>query len=78
FAVASAQRTTTNDLAGGVLIGLGVASMHYTGMSAFVTQGQLVWEHATVGLSTLLGVAGATAALILAGSARTIRRQAIG
>lgn len=78
FAVASAQRTTTNDLAGGVLIGLGVASMHYTGMSAFVTQGQLVWEHATVGLSTLLGVAGATAALILAGSARTIRRQAMG
>ena len=78
FAVASAQRTTTNDLAGGVLIGLGVASMHYTGMSAFVTQGQLVWEHATVGLSTLLGVAGATTALILAGSARTIRRQAIG
>lgn len=78
FAVASAQRTTTNDLAGGVLIGLGVASMHYTGMSAFVTQGQLVWEHATVGVSTLLGVAGATAALILAGSARTIRRQAMG
>ena len=78
FAVASAQRSTTNDFAGGVLLGLGVAAMHYTGMSAFVTQGQLVWEHATVGLSAILGVAGATAALVVAGSARTMRRQALG
>jgi diguanylate cyclase (GGDEF)-like protein/PAS domain S-box-containing protein len=78
FAVASAQRTTTNDFAGGVLLGLGVAAMHYTGMSAFVTQGHLVWEHATVGLSAILGVSGATTALVVAGSARTIKRQAIG
>ena len=78
FAVASAQRTTTNDVAGGVLIGLGVAAMHYTGMSAFVTQGHLVWEQATVGLSSLFGVCGATSALVLAGQARTIQKQAIG
>ena len=78
FAVASAQRSTTNDFAGGVLLGLGVAAMHYTGMSAFVTQGQLVWEHATVGLSAILGVAGATAALVVAGQARTMKRQALG
>ena len=78
FAVASAQRTTTNDVAGGVLIGLGVAAMHYTGMSAFVTQGHLIWEQATVGLSAILGVGGATCALALAGQARTIKRQAIG
>jgi diguanylate cyclase (GGDEF)-like protein/PAS domain S-box-containing protein len=78
FAVASAQRSTTNDFAGGVLLGLGVAAMHYTGMSAFVTQGQLVWEHATVGLSAILGVTGATAALVLAGQARTIKQQATG
>ena len=78
FAVASAQRSTTNDFAGGVLIGLGVAAMHYTGMSAFVTQGNLVWEHATVGLSALLGVGGATAALVLAGQARTVKTQALG
>ena len=78
FAVASAQRSTTNDFAGGVLIGLGVAAMHYTGMSAFVTQGHLVWEHATVGLSAILGVCGATTALVLAGHARTVKKQAIG
>jgi len=78
FAVASAQRSTTNDFAGGVLIGLGIAAMHYTGMSAFVTQGQLIWEQATVGLSAIFGVCGATAALVLAGQARTVRRQAVG
>ena len=78
FAVASAQRSTTNDFAGGVLLGLGVAAMHYTGMSAFVTQGHLVWEHATVGLSAILGVSGATAALVVAGTARTMKSQALG
>jgi len=78
FAVASAQRSTTNDFAGGVLLGLGVAAMHYTGMTAFVTQGQLIWEHATVGLSAILGVAGATAALVMAGAARTMKRQLMG
>lgn len=78
FAVASAQRSTTNDLTGGVLLGLGVAAMHYTGMSAFVTQGQLVWEHATVGMSAILGVGGAAASLVLAGEANTIKRQLIG
>jgi diguanylate cyclase (GGDEF)-like protein/PAS domain S-box-containing protein len=78
FAVASAQRSTTNDFAGGVLIGLGVAAMHYTGMSAFVTQGHLVWEHATVGMSAILGVVGATAALVLAGQARSVKSQLIG
>lgn len=78
FAVASAQRSTTNDFTGGLLLGLGVAAMHYTGMSAFVTQGRLVWEHATVGLSAILGVSGAVAALVAAGNARTTKRQALG
>ena len=78
FAVASAQRTRTNDMAGGLILGMGVASMHYTGMTAFVTQGQLVWEHATVGASVLLGVAGSTAALIFAGRARSMSKQLIG
>lgn len=78
FAVASAQRSTTNDFAGGVLLGLGVAAMHYTGMTAFVTQGQLIWEHATVGFSAILGVSGATAALVVAGTARTMKRQVMG
>ena len=78
FVVASAQRTRTNDMAGGLILGMGIASMHYTGMTAFVTQGQLVWEHATVGASVLLGVAGSTAALIFAGRARSTSKQVLG
>ena len=78
FAVASAQRSGTNDCAGGLLLGLGVAAMHFTGMSAFVTQGQVIWESATVAFAVLLGVLGGTAALILAGRARSLRRQLMG
>jgi diguanylate cyclase (GGDEF)-like protein/PAS domain S-box-containing protein len=78
FVVASAQRSRTNDMAGGLVLGMGVAAMHYTGMTAFVTQGEVVWEHATVGASVLLGVIGATIALVVAGRARTMTKQAIG
>ena len=78
FVIASAQRTRTNDVAGGLILGLGIAAMHYIGMTAFVTQGLLVWEHATVGASVVLGVGGATTALLLAGRARTVNRQILG
>ena len=78
FAVASAQRTRTNDFAGGLVLGMGIAAMHYTGMSAFVTQGVVQWEQATVAVSVLLGVCGAAAALTFAGRARSLVKQAIG
>jgi hypothetical protein len=76
FAVASAQRTRTNDFAGGLILGMGVAAMHYTGMSAFVTQGFVQWEQATIALSVLAGVVGAAGALQLAGRARSLLKQA--
>ncbi|TCS12457.1 diguanylate cyclase/phosphodiesterase [Caulobacter sp. BK020] len=75
FAVASAQRSRTNDFAGGLVLGMGVAAMHYTGMSAFVTQGFLQWEQATIAVSVLAGVVGAAGALQLAGRARSLVRQ---
>ncbi|WP_156402405.1 EAL domain-containing protein [Caulobacter sp. Root1472] len=75
FAVASAQRSRTNDLAGGLILGVGVAAMHYTGMSAFVTQGFVQWEQATIAASVLAGVVGAAGALQLAGRARSLLRQ---
>ncbi|MGR4862524.1 EAL domain-containing protein [Caulobacter sp. LARHSG274] len=78
FAVASAERSRTNDCAGGLILGVGVAAMHYTGMSAFVTQGFVQWEQATVAVSVLAGVAGAAAALALAGRARSLIKQAAG
>ncbi|PXA74397.1 bifunctional diguanylate cyclase/phosphodiesterase [Caulobacter sp. D4A] len=78
FAVASAERTRTNDCAGGLLLGLGIGAMHYTGMSAFVTQGYVVWEQATVAVSVLIGVAFSAGALVLGGRARTLPKQLIG
>ncbi len=77
-AAANRERDIANQLAGGLLIGLGVGAMHYTGMSSFVIQGHIVWEAATIGASVMLGVAGASAALILSGDARGIVRQVIG
>jgi NO-binding membrane sensor protein with MHYT domain len=75
FAVASAQRSRTNDFAGGLILGMGIAAMHYTGMSAFVTQGFVQWEQATIALSVLAGVIGAAGALQLAGRARSLLKQ---
>jgi diguanylate cyclase (GGDEF)-like protein/PAS domain S-box-containing protein len=65
-------------VAGGMLLGLGLALMHYMGMAAFVTQGHIVWEQATVAGSILLGVIGSTTALFAAGRARTLKSQLIG
>ncbi|MBI1685928.1 EAL domain-containing protein [Caulobacter hibisci] len=78
FAVASAERTRTNDCAGGLMLGLGIGAMHYTGMSAFVTQGHVVWEQATVAVSVLIGVALSSTALVIAGRARSLTKQLIG
>ena len=78
FAVASAERTRTNDCAGGLLLGLGIGAMHYTGMSAFVTQGYVLWEQATVAASVIIGVSFSAIALVIAGRARTLTKQLIG
>ncbi|HRD29480.1 MAG TPA: EAL domain-containing protein, partial [Caulobacter sp.] len=77
FFAATASRDIANKLAGGLLIGLGVGAMHFTGMSSFVTQGTIVWEAATIGASVVLGVIGATLALLAAGEARSLPRQAL-
>lgn len=49
--------------AGGVFAGLGVAGMHYTGMSGMVISGQIDYDTPRVLLSVLIAVATATAAL---------------
>jgi len=46
----------------GVLAGLGVAGMHYMGMSAIRFQGQLTYDLALVGVSCLIAVVAAIAA----------------
>jgi diguanylate cyclase (GGDEF)-like protein/PAS domain S-box-containing protein len=77
-ATANRERDYVNQLAGGLLIGLGVGAMHYTGMSSFVTQGHVTWEAATIGASVVLGVIGASISLLLAGDARKFSAQILG
>lgn len=77
FFAATANRDRANQLAGGLLIGLGVAAMHYTGMTSFVAQGTIEWEAATIGASVVIGVVGSIAALMVAGDARAFPRQVL-
>jgi diguanylate cyclase (GGDEF)-like protein/PAS domain S-box-containing protein len=48
---------------GGIVIGAGIASMHYTGMRAFTTTGTVEWDRTLVVASVLLGIVFAAAAL---------------
>jgi NO-binding membrane sensor protein with MHYT domain len=50
-------------LAGGLVTGLGVAAMHYTGMSAIVISAEITYDTAVVVLSIVIAVVAATAAL---------------
>jgi diguanylate cyclase (GGDEF)-like protein/PAS domain S-box-containing protein len=49
---------------GGAVIGLGIATMHFTGMRAFQTTGTIGWDSDLVLTSIILGVVFAAAALV--------------
>jgi NO-binding membrane sensor protein with MHYT domain len=51
-------------LAGGVIIGLGVATMHYVGMSAMSMQDSVRYNMGMVGVSVLIAIVAGTAALL--------------
>jgi NO-binding membrane sensor protein with MHYT domain len=55
---------------GGVLAGLGVAAMHYTGMAAMRLNGHIDYSSTRVGLSVAIAVVAATVALWLAVTVR--------
>lgn len=55
FAIAGlAQRSLVIE-AGGAIVGLGIAAMHYVGMSGYQVQGQLEWDRSYVVLSLVCG-----------------------
>jgi diguanylate cyclase (GGDEF)-like protein/PAS domain S-box-containing protein len=78
LAASSIGQSRSNQVAGGMLLACGLTALHYIGMSAFVVQGQVAWENATIALSVLLAVGGSTGALALAGRARSLRSQILG
>ncbi|WP_121833929.1 MHYT domain-containing protein [Streptomyces sp. S1] len=63
FAVGHGRDRVRSLLIGGLTTGVGVASMHYLGMAALRLHGQVRYEPLLVGLSVLIAVVAATAAL---------------
>ncbi|MEU2967174.1 MHYT domain-containing protein [Streptomyces ardesiacus] len=63
FAVGYGRNRVRALLFGGLTTGLGVASMHYLGMAAMRLHGEVRYDPVRVGLSVLIAVAAATAAL---------------
>jgi NO-binding membrane sensor protein with MHYT domain len=63
FAVGYGKDRTRALFLGGLTTGLGVASMHYMGMAAVRLHGAVNYDPAVVGLSVLIAVVAATAAL---------------
>ena len=51
-------------LTGGVIIGVGVAAMHYVGMSAMSMQGTIRYNLVMVGVSVVIAIVAGTAALV--------------
>ncbi|MDW5445045.1 MHYT domain-containing protein [Polaromonas sp. SM01] len=64
--VAKAPERLARLLGAGLLLGLGVVFMHYLGMYGMKFGGYIEWDIGLVGLSTLIAVLAATAALWLA------------
>jgi len=59
-------------LSGGVIIGVGVAAMHYAGMSAMIMQGTVRYNMGLVGVSVLIAIVAGTAALVAGLRVRSI------
>jgi NO-binding membrane sensor protein with MHYT domain len=75
--VAQAPRKTSRLLGAGFLLGMGVVFMHYLGMFGMKFGGFIQWDFAIVGVSALIAVAAATAALWLAFNTRGLGRRAM-
>lgn len=74
---ATARASRDNYLAGGALIGAGIATMHYMGMAAFDVQGHLAWNPALVATSLIFG-SGLGAASLFAGLYENSTRARLG
>ena len=72
FAVGYGRHRGRALLTGGLTTGLGVAAMHYLGMAAVRIHGGIRYDPATVGLSVLVAVGAATAALWAAVTIRNV------
>jgi len=70
--VAKAPEDFKRILVAGTLLGLGVAAMHYLGMSGMRFGGFIRWSFVPVGISIAIAIVAATAALWLAFNTRSL------
>ena len=73
LAVACAMKSPRRASVGGVIVGAGVAVMHYTGMAALYVPGRVTWSPALVTASIAFGILLAVAALTVAARQRGAR-----
>ncbi|MBN4664902.1 signal protein [Pandoraea nosoerga] len=66
YVARSPYRNAARCIVGGVVGGLGVAGMHYLGMSAVRTQAYFQWDTTIIALSVLIAIVAASVALWLA------------
>jgi diguanylate cyclase (GGDEF)-like protein len=70
FALAATSQANWAPPAGGAIVGIGIAVMHYIGMWAFEVPGHVVWSPGLVVASIVLGIAFAVGSLYAAVSYR--------
>ena len=75
FALATSRAVKFAPLAGGAVIGLATAAMHYTGMMGYTIQGIVTWNMPVLVLSIVFSVVLAAIAVRLAIRAVTVRKQ---
>jgi diguanylate cyclase len=75
FGVASHKSPRAVPIIGGMLTGLGVGAMHYTGMAALRTAGTVAWDIPLVAASVMIGAVVAAAALYRLSGSQTASRQ---
>ena len=73
FAALGTRRS--DSVLGGAIIGVGIASMHYTGMASLLIGGVIAWASPLVAASVLLGVAFAGASIYFAVNGDTLRHR---
>src|SRR5262249_8455830 len=78
FAVCFATTAPARHWLGGMVVGGGIAVMHYTGMAAFEVEGRLMWDMPLVIASVVLGALLGGVALRMGMSSDTFKQRSYG
>ncbi|HEY3949416.1 MHYT domain-containing protein, partial [Phenylobacterium sp.] len=70
--IAAKVRHPAGPAVGGAVVGATIAAMHYAGMSAFRTEGFLVWDPAYVAVAIAAGIGFASLSLVVVSGRRTL------